>query len=341
MIMPARFVNLDRQTPLLLPPDLRDWLPDDHLAHYVIEVVDGLDLRQVQVNERGTGDEQFPPRLMLALLIYCYATGTVSSRQIERATYGDVAVRYLCADTPPDHDTICTFRRQNRPLLEESFLRVLERARELKFLKVGQITVAADGTKVLAQASKHAAVSYERAGELILQLQAEVKQLLDKAEKADSTPLADGLTIPAEIARRGQRQAALETARAVIAERARARAEAERADYERKAGERAAKRARGERGGSGSPAARSEATSKRAVQLYRSRESDHESRQRESFRASVQRASGGGGAESVDRGAAGDGRPQRQTAVGTDDRSDSGEGGGRGGSGVGGQRLLQ
>ena len=245
--MPARFVNIDRHTPLLLPPDLRDWLPGDHLAHYVIEVVDGLDLRQVQVNERGTGDEQFPPRLMLALLIYCYATGTFSSRQIERATYGDVAVRYLCADTHPDHDTICTFRRQNRPLLEESFLRVLELARELKFLKVGQITVAADGTKVLAHASKHAAVSYERAGDLILQLQTEVKQLLDKAEKADRTPLADGLTIPAEMARRAQRQVALEKARAVIEERARARAEAERADYERKVAERGAKRARGER----------------------------------------------------------------------------------------------
>lgn len=245
--MPARFVNIDRRTPLLLPPDLRDWLPDDHLAHYVIEVVEGLDLRLVQVNERGTGDEQFPPRMMLALLIYCYATGTFSSRQIERATYGDVAVRYLCADTHPDHDTICTFRRQNRPLLEESFLRVLEMARELKFLKVGQITVAADGTKVLAQASKHAAVSYARAGELILQLQGEVKQLLDKAEKADSTPLADGLTIPAELARRAQRQAALEKARVVIEERERERAEAERGEHERVVAERAAKQARGER----------------------------------------------------------------------------------------------
>lgn len=251
--MPARFVNIDRQTPLLLPPDLRDWLPDNHLAHYVIEVVDGLDLRQVQVNERGTGDKQFPPRMMLALLIYCYATGTFSSRAIERATYGDVAVRYLCADTHPDHDTICTFRRQNRPLLEESFLRVLEMARELKFLKVGQITVAADGTKVLANASKHAAVSYQRAGEMILQLEGEVKRLLDKAEKADSRPLADGLTIPAEIARRQQRQAALEKARAVIEERARERAQRERPEYEKKVAERAAKKGRGERVGGRDP----------------------------------------------------------------------------------------
>jgi transposase len=253
MFMPARFVNIDRPTPLLLPPDLRDWLPDDHLAHYVIEVVEGLDLCQVQVNERGTGDEQFPPRMLLGLLIYCYATGTFSSRAIERATYGDVAVRYLCADTHPDHDTICTFRRQNRPLLEESFLRVLELARELKFLKVGQITVAADGTKVLANASKHAAVSHPRAGAMILQLEGEVKQLLDKAEKADSTPWADGLTIPAEIARRQPRKAALEKARAVIAERARERAQRERPAYEKKVAERAAKKARGESVGGHDP----------------------------------------------------------------------------------------
>lgn len=252
-IMPARFVNIDRNTPMLLPPDLRDWLPQDHLVHYVIEAVEALGLNQVQVNERGTGDEQYPPRMMLGLLIYCYATGTFSSRAIERATYSDVAVRYLCADTHPDHDTICAFRRQNGPLLQESFVQVLAMARELKFLKVGQITVAADGTKVLANASKHAAVSYERAGEMILQLEGEVKQLLEKAEKADSTPLADGLSIPEEIARRAQRKAALEKARAVIEQRASERAQGERAEYEQKVAARAAKKARGERVGGRAP----------------------------------------------------------------------------------------
>lgn len=251
--MPARFVNIDRHTPLLLPPDLRDWLPEDDLVHYVIEAVEALALSQFQVNERGTGDAQYPPRMMLALLIYCYATGPFSSRAIERATYRDVAVRYLCADTHPDHDTICTFRRQNGPLLQETFVRVLAMARELKFLKVGQITVAADGTKVLANASKHAAVSYERAGEMILQLEGEVKQLLAKAEQADSAPLADGLTVPEEIARRQQRKAALEKARAVIEQRARERAQSERADYERKAAAREAKKARGERVGGRAP----------------------------------------------------------------------------------------
>jgi transposase len=161
--MPARFVNVDRDTPLLLPPDLRQWIPEDHLAHYILDAVEALSLTQLQVNERGTGDEQYPPRMMLSVLIYCYATGTFSSRQIERATYTDVAVRFLSGDTHPDHDTICEFRHQNKELLGESFVQVLALARELKVLKVGQITVAVDGSKVLANASKHAAVSYQRA----------------------------------------------------------------------------------------------------------------------------------------------------------------------------------
>ena len=99
--------------PLLLPPNLRDWVPADHLAHFVVDAVEALDLRQVRVNVRGTGDEQYPPSMMLALLIYSYATGTFSSRRIEQSTHDNVAVRLITADTHPDHDTICTFRRQN------------------------------------------------------------------------------------------------------------------------------------------------------------------------------------------------------------------------------------
>ena len=148
-----------------------------------------MDLRQVKVNERGTGSEQYPPRMLLALLLYCYATGLFSSRRIEQATYDSVPVRMICGDTHPDHDTICTFRRENQALLQETFVRVLELAQALKFLQVGQITVAVDGTKVLANASKHAAVSYEHAGKTIEQLDLEVKELLAKAEQADSTPL--------------------------------------------------------------------------------------------------------------------------------------------------------
>jgi transposase len=253
MVMPARFVNIDRNTPLLLPPDLRAWVPEDHLAHFILEAVEALNLTSAHVNERGTGDEQYPPRMLLALLCYCYATGTFSSRQIEQATYDHVPARFLSGDTHPDHDTICTFRRENQPLLEASFVRVLEMARELKLLKVGQITVSIDGTKVWANASKHAAVSYERAGEMVAQLELEVKALLRKAEAADSTPLEDGLTIPGEIARREQRKAALEKARAVIEQRARERAQQERPEYEKKVAARAAKKARGERVGGRDP----------------------------------------------------------------------------------------
>jgi transposase len=252
--MGPRFVNIDRDTPLLLPPNLRDWVPADHLAHFVVDAVEALDLRQVKVNARGTGDEQYPPSMMLALLIYSYATGTFGSRRIEQSTHDNVAVRLITADTHPDHDTICTFRRQNKPLLSESFVKVLQLAQELKLAKLGQITVSVDGTKVLANASKHAAVSYARAGEMIAQLELEVQQLLEKAEQADATPLADGLSIPEEIVRRQERQAALARARAEIEARAQARYAVELAEHEKKMAQRQARQERGEKASAKAPA---------------------------------------------------------------------------------------
>ncbi|MBA4148809.1 MAG: transposase, partial [Verrucomicrobia bacterium] len=192
--MATRFVPIDRDTPLLLPPNLRDWVAADHLVHFISDAVEAIDLRQVRVNTRGTGSEQYPPHMMLSLLIYSYATGNFSSRGIEKSTYDSVPVRVLTADTHPDHDTICNFRRENKALLSESFVKVLQLAQELKLLKFGQITVATDGTKVLANASKHSAVSYQRAGEVIERLDNEVKELMAKVEQADSTPLQDGLS---------------------------------------------------------------------------------------------------------------------------------------------------
>lgn len=251
--MATRFVPIDRDTPLLLPPNLRDWVPADHLVHFVLDAVDALDLRQVKVNTRGTGSEQYPPAMLLGLLIYSYATGTFGSRRIEQSTYDSVPVRLLTADTHPDHDTLCTFRRENQPLLTESFVKVLQLAQQLKVLKFGQLTVAADGTKVLASASKHSAVSYERAGEMIAQLELEVQQLLAKAEQADATPLQDGLRIPDEITRRQERKAALAQARAEIEARAHARYTAQLAEHEQKLAERAAQKERGEKVGGKPP----------------------------------------------------------------------------------------
>jgi transposase len=243
--MAARFVNIDYDTPLILPPNLREWVPASHLAHFILDAVEEVDVREVKVNDRGTGSQQYPPRMLLALLLYCYATGTFSSRRIEQATLDSVPVRMICGDTHPDHDTICTFRRENKMLLQQTFVRVLELAQKMKFLQVGQITVAVDGTKVLAHASKHAAVSYEHAGKTIGQLDSEVKELVAKAEQADSTPLEEGLTIPQEIQRRQERKAKLAAARAEIEARAQARAAGEMAEYQAKVEERAAQREQG------------------------------------------------------------------------------------------------
>ena len=217
--MGVRLVNVDRETPMLLPPDLRDWVPSDHIVHFVLDAVEALPERDFEMNWRGSGSEQYPPRMMLALLIYSYATGRFSSRDIEAASYSDVIIRYICGgDQHPDHDTICTFRRNNRKMFEGAFVKVLLMAKEAKVLKrVG--TVAVDGTKVQANASKHAAVSYKWAGEQIEFLQEEVKKLMAKAEDADRKPLEDGLKIPKEIRRREDRIARLEKAREVIEQR--------------------------------------------------------------------------------------------------------------------------
>lgn len=152
------------------------------------------------MHTRGTGDAQYPPAMLLGLLVYSYATGTFGSRRIEPSTHDNVAVRLLTADTHPAHDTICTFRRENQALVRESFVKVLQLAQELKLAQFGPITVSIDGTRIAAHASKHPAVSYERAGQMLEQLAGEVQPLLAKAEQADSTPRQDGLTSPAAIA---------------------------------------------------------------------------------------------------------------------------------------------
>jgi transposase len=226
---------------------MREWVPANHLVHFVMDAISQLEVGKARVNERGTGDAQYPPAMMLGLLIYSYATGVFSSRQIERTTYENVAVRVMCADTHPDHDTICAFRRRNGELISSSFAQVLELAARCEVLKVGSITVAIDGTKVLANASKHAAVSYARAGRQMQELELEIEELLQKAEQADSTPLEDGLSIPKEVQRRVERKARLAQARAEMEVRALARSQEEKAAYENKMAERERNRAEGKK----------------------------------------------------------------------------------------------
>jgi transposase len=185
---------------MLLPADLRQWVPEDDLVHFVISAVETMNTPALRVNERGSGSKQYPPRMMLALLIYCYANGLFGSRRIERATYRDVAVRYLTGDTHPDHDTICAFRRQNGQAVKQAFREVLRLARQMGLVKIG--TVSVDGTHIKANASKHKSVRYDRARELEELLRKDIDELLAEAEKADSEETEDDQKLPPEIARR-------------------------------------------------------------------------------------------------------------------------------------------
>jgi len=203
---------------MLFPEDMRSWLPDNHLVHFVVDAISQIGVSSFKVNKRGTGDEQYPPEMMLALLVYSYATGRFGSRTIEAATYTDVAMRYICGGAAhPDHSVICAFRKGNEEAFEEAFTKVLLLARQMKKLKkVGGISV--DGTKVKANASKHKAVSYKRAGEIIAELEDEVRKLVRMAEEMDGKELEEGLTIPDEIKRREDRKAALQVAREAMEE---------------------------------------------------------------------------------------------------------------------------
>lgn len=154
----SRFHPVGRQTGYLLPPSVDEWLPEDHLARFIVEVVDGLDISALEKAYAGRGSTAYHPTVLLALLVYGYANGVLSSRKIERATYDSVAFRFIAAGTHPDHDTLATFRRRFLDELAGLFVQVLEMAREMKLLKLGAISL--DGTKIKANASRHSALSH-------------------------------------------------------------------------------------------------------------------------------------------------------------------------------------
>src|SRR5271157_1293397 len=141
----SNFRPIDRETGFLLPPSVDEWLPEKHLARFVVEVVEGLDLRAMSGGYRGSGSASYHPRMLVGLLVYGYATGVFSSRKLERATYDSVAFRFIAANDHPDHDTIATFRRRFLEEIEKLFVHVLGVAREIGVLKLG--TVALDGKR--------------------------------------------------------------------------------------------------------------------------------------------------------------------------------------------------
>jgi len=233
------FIQTDRKTDYLLPPSVDDWLNEDHLARFVVEVVDQLDLSNLTRQYAGRGSKAHHPATLLAILVYGYATGVFSSRRLERATYDSVAFRYIAAGTHPDHDTLATFRRRFLDELAGLFVQVLELAREMKLLKLG--TVCLDGTKIHANASRHSALSHGHIEKLEVQLKAEVQDLFAQAESADQANVPDGVSLPDEIKRREDRLAAMAAAKVKISARAEERYQREKAEYDEKMAARTAK----------------------------------------------------------------------------------------------------
>lgn len=236
--MSRQFKPLDYEATLDTSVRLGDCLPPGHLARFVVDIVGQLDFGPIYARYGSRGGAPYPPQMMIALLVYAYATGVFSSRKIEQATKETAAFRYLAGNYSPDHDTIAAFRKQFLPQFKDLFVRVLLLAQEMGLLELGDISL--DGTKLHADASKSRAVSHKRLLEIEVFLQAEVNELLALAEQADSA-LPEGMNLPDELARREDRLQRLAEAKAVLEARAAERYAAEQADYDTKMAERAQK----------------------------------------------------------------------------------------------------
>ena len=246
--MAKGFLPYDVDQRLLLPPDMRAWLPEGHLALFVLDVVSELDLsaiyaRYARRDDRGRAG--YHPTMMVSLLIYAYCVGKPSSRKIERATYEDVGFRVLSGDRHPDHDSISTFRQMHLPALAGLFVQVLRLCQKAGLVKLGHVAI--DGTKVAGNASKHKAMSYGRMGEAEAKLDAEVRKLLEEAEKIDQAEDAQhgkgnrGDELPDELARRESRLVKIRAAKAELEAEAKAKAEADAVEAKAKLKERARK----------------------------------------------------------------------------------------------------
>jgi transposase len=226
---------------LLFPPSLHDWLPEGHLARFLVDVVSALDLSAVYASyeeKDGRGQSAYAPEMMVRVLLYGYATGVYSSRKIESRTYEDVAFRYLSGDAHPDHDTFAEFRKRHLEALAGLFTQALLLCEKAGLVKLGHVSI--DGTKIKANASKHKAMSYARMGATEQRLKQEIEALLQQAEDVDAAEDAQygqgrrGDELPAELARRESRLKKIAQAKAELEQEAREKAERERAEGEAK-----------------------------------------------------------------------------------------------------------
>lgn len=234
--MPVEFVAFDRATPSMLPAKVDDYVPEGHLARFVVEIVGQLDLSDLTAAYSGRGSKAYHPSMMVALLFYGYATGTFSSRKLEQATYDSIAYRYICANNNPDHDSINSFRKRFLEQLEGLFEQILVTAHAMGVLKMG--TVSLDGTKIKANASRRKNLNWKQIRRVEKRIRGEIKELMRRAEEAESGERPDGIDVPGELNSRRERLEALSAAKQELERRAEHRYERERKQYEEKMEER-------------------------------------------------------------------------------------------------------
>jgi transposase len=243
--MGKSFRSDDLNQSLLLPPSLHDWLPENHLARFMVDVVETLDLSAIHASYEsgdGRGQSAYAPAMMARVLLYGYATGTYSSRKIQARTFDDVAFRFLSADEHPDHSTLAEFRKRHLQALAGLFTQALQLCQKAGLVKLGHVAI--DGTKLQANASKHKAMSYGRMGEAEKKLKDEIDALLKRAEAEDAAEDAkygkgcSGEDLPAELARRENRLAKLREAKRELEAEARQQAEEKKAAVEARIAER-------------------------------------------------------------------------------------------------------
>lgn len=231
-----KFIGADRDQRMLMPYDLGDWLPEDHLARFIVDIVDKLNFRHIYLRYKGVGSTAYDPRMLLSLLFYGYSTGVFSSRKIECSTYDSVAFRFIAGNHHPDHDTISSFRKRFLPEIKTWFKEILLIGKELWVVKLGNIYI--DGTKVQANASRHKAMSYEYIQKLEKQLEEEIEKLLSLAVAQDESEKDLALDIPDEIRRREDRLSKIQEAKKVVEQRASERYQKEKEEYDAKMAQR-------------------------------------------------------------------------------------------------------
>jgi len=227
-----RFQGAMREQRMLMPYDLSEWLPEDHLARFVVDITDKLDFSKVYRQYQGRGTVAYDPKLLLSLLFYGYSTGVFSSRKIESATYDSVAFRFIAGNQHPDHDTIAVFRKRFLNEIRGWFKEILLIGKELGLVKLGTIYI--DGTKIQANASRHKAMSYEYMNRLEAQLESEIEQLLELAIAQDEKEKDQQLEIPEELKLRKDRLEKIKQAKAVVEARATERYKLDKESYDQK-----------------------------------------------------------------------------------------------------------